>query len=481
MSLRAFFLTALVAGVLAGVAGADTTVGFVTGGQQTLPSAGQPNGSGSIVVPFDLSSPPPVPEHRTYAQLVQLWQAAGRAYGVPWQVLGAINKIESNFGLNMGPSSAGAVGWMQFMPDTWMRWGVDANGDGLADPWNPDDAVYAAARYLAAAGGQADISRAVFAYNHAQWYVDEVLALARTLGSGAVPGGTDPTQTSAGPELVSQADSLRGQIGTARDKMAALETSVAAAQDRIDELGWKKLSVEQRAGNANLTDREFHRLEARVTQLAIAQDSARARLESAQQELDYAQSSLDELRKQAATVTFTSNGIEPGASALDSGAYVFPVGGGPTLVSAGWSHHDYPAVDIAAPEGSPVYALANSTVVAGWHTPNGPCGIGMEIRLVTGQVYVYCHLSYLQPDVVAGAGLAAGASVGLVGHTGHATGPHLHLQYSPATAWPQRQPWFEAFAGRAFSWQPGVPADVLTLSTQTGSASGSAPSVGFTP
>ena len=72
MSLRAFFLTAIVAGVVAGVAGADTTVGFVTGGQQTLPSAGQPNGSGSIVVPFDLSSAPPVPERRTYAQLVQL-------------------------------------------------------------------------------------------------------------------------------------------------------------------------------------------------------------------------------------------------------------------------------------------------------------------------------------------------------------------------------------------------------------------------
>ena len=49
-------------------------------------------------------------------------------------MLAAINKVETNFGGNMGPSSAGAVGWMQFMPDTWLRWGLDADGDGLADP-----------------------------------------------------------------------------------------------------------------------------------------------------------------------------------------------------------------------------------------------------------------------------------------------------------------------------------------------------------
>ena len=67
-------------------------------------------------------------------QLVQLWQRAGSAYGIPWQVLAAINKVESNFGRNMGPSSAGAVGWMQFMPSTWARWGVDANGDGHRRP-----------------------------------------------------------------------------------------------------------------------------------------------------------------------------------------------------------------------------------------------------------------------------------------------------------------------------------------------------------
>ena len=47
-----------------------------------------------------------------YSQLLGLWQQAGAQYGVPWQVLAAINKIESDFGRNMGPSSAGAIGWM---------------------------------------------------------------------------------------------------------------------------------------------------------------------------------------------------------------------------------------------------------------------------------------------------------------------------------------------------------------------------------
>jgi Transglycosylase SLT domain len=114
--------------------------------------------------------------------LLQLWQSAGATYGVPWQVLAAINKIESNFGKNMGPSSAGAIGWMQFLPSTWRKWGVDANGDGIANPWEPADAIYSAARYLGAAGAQKNLPRAVYSYNHAQWYVDEVLQLASLYG-----------------------------------------------------------------------------------------------------------------------------------------------------------------------------------------------------------------------------------------------------------------------------------------------------------
>ena len=107
--------------------------------------------------------------------LLPIYQAAGTEYGVRWEVLAAINEIETDYGRNLNISSAGALGWMQFMPATWETYGVDANGDGLKDPFNPVDAIFAAARYLRAAGADQDLRRAIFAYNHADWYVDSVL------------------------------------------------------------------------------------------------------------------------------------------------------------------------------------------------------------------------------------------------------------------------------------------------------------------
>jgi murein DD-endopeptidase MepM/ murein hydrolase activator NlpD len=163
-------------------------------GYAILPSYEVPNLPGAAALPPLLGIPPAVPEVRSYAQLLDLWQRAGAAYGVPWQILAAINRIESDFGRNMGPSSAGALGWMQFMPSTWEMWGTDANGDGVADPWNPEDAVYSAARYLAAAGAQEDLYRAVYAYNQADWYVNDVLELA---SSATVAGMAFPLPAGA--------------------------------------------------------------------------------------------------------------------------------------------------------------------------------------------------------------------------------------------------------------------------------------------
>ena len=111
-----------------------------------------------------------------------IYQAAGIEYGVRWEVLAAINEIETDYGRNLNVSSAGALGWMQFIPSSWKAYGVDANGDGFKDPYNPVDAIFAAARYLKAAGADTDIRRAVFAYNHADWYVDSVLLRARVIG-----------------------------------------------------------------------------------------------------------------------------------------------------------------------------------------------------------------------------------------------------------------------------------------------------------
>ncbi len=70
---------------------------------------------------------------------------------------------------------------MQFMPATWKQYGVDANDDGRKDPYNPVDAIFAAARYLKAAGAPDNMKKAIFAYNHAGWYVDSVVLRARLI------------------------------------------------------------------------------------------------------------------------------------------------------------------------------------------------------------------------------------------------------------------------------------------------------------
>jgi soluble lytic murein transglycosylase-like protein len=131
--------------------------------------------------------------------LIPIYQQAAAAYGLGPQgpaVLAGINQVETAFGTNLGPSSAGAVGWMQFMPETWAGYGVDANSDGVADPNNPEDAIFAAASYLAANGMPADTYGAIFAYNHADWYVAEVLAnagcYAAEVGGPAISAGLGP-------------------------------------------------------------------------------------------------------------------------------------------------------------------------------------------------------------------------------------------------------------------------------------------------
>src|SRR6185369_12538891 len=103
------------------------------------------------------------------------------------EVLAAINEIETDYGRNLNVSTAGAVGWMQFLPSTWEMYGVDANDDGRKDPYNPADAIFAAARYLKAAGADQDVRKAIFAYNHASWYVDSVMLRAKLIGG--LPAG----------------------------------------------------------------------------------------------------------------------------------------------------------------------------------------------------------------------------------------------------------------------------------------------------
>jgi hypothetical protein len=124
-----------------------------------------------------------VPTTGVPSSLLTLYRASAEMYcpGLSWTVLAAINEIESGDGANEGPSSAGALGPMQFLPSTWAEWGITAFGQpSPPDVMNPLDAVPSAARLLCAAGAGSPktLAGAIFAYNHATWYVAEVLALA---------------------------------------------------------------------------------------------------------------------------------------------------------------------------------------------------------------------------------------------------------------------------------------------------------------
>ncbi len=115
--------------------------------------------------------------------LLPIYQAAAIQYGVPWQILAAINEVETDYGSDLSVSSAGAEGWMQFEPSTWLQYGVDALDAGYADPYNPVDAVFAAARYLHAAGASTNLRGAILAYNHSDAYAESVLLRAKLISS----------------------------------------------------------------------------------------------------------------------------------------------------------------------------------------------------------------------------------------------------------------------------------------------------------
>ena len=113
-------------------------------------------------------------------EYIKLYKESATKYGFgrDWYVLAAIGQVESNHGQNMGPSTAGAMGPMQFMPSTWATSGVDGNGDGKANIMDPRDAIPAAAGYLKEGGAPRDWYAALYSYNHADWYVKKVFAVA---------------------------------------------------------------------------------------------------------------------------------------------------------------------------------------------------------------------------------------------------------------------------------------------------------------
>jgi murein DD-endopeptidase MepM/ murein hydrolase activator NlpD len=168
--------------------------------------------------------------------LLPIYQAAGSQYGVRWEILAAINEVETDYGRNLKTSSAGAKGWMQFMPSSWKTYGVDANNDGRKDPDNPVDAIFAAARYLDAAGYRHDVRQAIFAYNHADWYVDDVIQRAAQIARVPAVVTNALTGLSEGRFPVDGHTRQRGSKIYGRPGAAV----VAVADGRITKVGGSK-------------------------------------------------------------------------------------------------------------------------------------------------------------------------------------------------------------------------------------------------
>jgi hypothetical protein len=176
------------------IAGAAVTLLLVLG--FVLLGGFAASGSGSAAVLGGQPGPSAQALASIPSPMLALYEQAGAAYGIDWTVLAAIGSIESDHdrsnapGVHSGLNAAGCcAGPMQFKVtepgNTWAAYGVDGNGDGRRDVYDPADAIPAAARYLRANGAPADYPRAIFRYNHAGWYVREVLALA-ALYRGAV-------------------------------------------------------------------------------------------------------------------------------------------------------------------------------------------------------------------------------------------------------------------------------------------------------
>jgi len=175
-----------------------------------------------------------------------LYREAAARYGIDWSILAGIGRVECDHGRDPAPSCtvegavnpAGAGGPMQFLAATWARYGVSADGAGAPDRWNPADAIYSAANYLHASGAPADDRAAIFAYNHAAWYVAEVehwAALYRgapTTSPAAI--GTDGVGLVAGDRAVLEAGD--GHVALAPTEAPPAVDAMIAAGNALQDL-----------------------------------------------------------------------------------------------------------------------------------------------------------------------------------------------------------------------------------------------------
>ncbi|MDX8030999.1 bifunctional lytic transglycosylase/C40 family peptidase [Lentzea sp. BCCO 10_0856] len=150
-------------------------------------------------------------------------QATSVCPGLDWSILAAIGKVETNHGrsplpgVSSGENYAGAGGPMQFLQSTFdgviARHPLPAGGATPPSRYNPHDAIYAAAYYLCDSGAPKDLRKAIFAYNHADWYVDEVLAQAKKYNDALIGTGDCNNIQAPTPAAIMAINFACGQLG----------------------------------------------------------------------------------------------------------------------------------------------------------------------------------------------------------------------------------------------------------------------------
>ena len=234
---------------------------------------------------------------------------AGAAYGVPWQVLGAINKIESDYRPEHGPElgrRARLDAVHARRPGCGGEWMPTATVS--PNPWDPDDAVFAAARYLAAAGGAREHRARDLCLQ------PRAVVRRRRAGIAATLGGAPFT---AGPAtlLSDPTDDLEAEARKGAQQGHPLSDALDRALGNVGSREWKRLRLERRLGDPNLTDAEFAELDGKLTDFDDA-ERASGVIDRLQAKFAKAVEALKNLKAQQETLAL--------GTGLAGGGYVFP-------------------------------------------------------------------------------------------------------------------------------------------------------------
>ncbi len=340
--------------------------------------------------------------------LLRVYMAAGERYRVDWRLLAGIGSVETDHGRNLNVSSAGALGWMQFMPGTWAAYGVDANGDGKTDPWQMEDAVYGAANYIKALLEQedGDVRGALFGYNHATWYVDEVLAAAKSYGYGSRNVQTTTPQAALGEFDADQAATI------AQRRSGRVAFAIANSDGKIV----ASYRPNQRFHSASITKAMLLVAALRDHAARDLPDGLRAELGPMIRQSDNAAANAVFARVRAAGVNDVADAAGMRSLDLDTSDPVYRLGH--SLISAGdqarlWSriltlvperHRAYATQllsTVGATWGIPEAAGAGALVLskAGWHPEDDGWTVvqGAQIQTAAGAIGIVV-LSDGQPD-----------------------------------------------------------------------------------